>query len=74
VSDAPAPVIVRMQHARALGYCAAGVRTWCAAHGIDYLAFVHDGLPLPAVLAIGDELGRRVAEVAAAERAGQEPA
>ena len=65
------PVIVRMEHARALGYCAGGVRGWCAAHGIDYLAFVREGLPLPQVLAMGDELGRRVAEVAQADAAAQ---
>jgi hypothetical protein len=67
VTDAAAPVIVRMEHARALDYCARGVRGWCAAHGIDYLAFVREGLPLDDVLALGDELGRRVAEVAQAE-------
>lgn len=67
-------VTVRMEHARVLGYCAAGVRTWCAAHGFDYLDFVREGLPLAVVLALGDELGRRVAEVAEAETAARERA
>ncbi len=60
-------VIVKMEHARALDYCARGVRGWCAARGFDYLQFVREGLPLATVLASGDELGRRVAEVAVAE-------
>ncbi len=57
-------VRVRLQHARALGYCARGVRAWCARHGIDYLRLVRDGVSVDEVLATGDELGARVARQA----------
>lgn len=58
-----------MRHARALGYCARGVRAWCARHGIDYQRLLADGVPVDELIATGDELGRRVAEEAMKETA-----
>ena len=62
-------VMIRMCHARALGYCARGVRMWCQRHGVDYMRLLGDGVPADEVLAVGDEFGRRVVELAMQEYA-----
>lgn len=62
-------VMVTIRHARALGYCARGVRAWCARYGIDYRRLLADGVPADELIATGDELGRRVVEQAMQEAA-----
>lgn len=37
-------VIVRMEHARRLSYCASGVRALAARYGFDYLDFLQNGI------------------------------
>lgn len=56
-----------MRHARALGYCARGVRTWCSQHGVDFQRLITDGIPADEIIAIGDELGMRVVRLAMQE-------
>lgn len=59
---------VRIQHARALGFCAAGCRRFFARHGLDWARFVRDGLPAEDLRATGDALASRLVEKAEAER------
>ena len=68
-----APIVVTMQHVRAAAMpgvgvlCASGVRAWFALHGLDYRAFLHDGLPLETLEATGDAFALRACAVARAE-------
>lgn len=38
------------------GYCARGARAWCARHGLDWAAFVRDGLAASVLEATGDAM------------------
>lgn len=62
---------VLFRHMRALGYCARGVRDFYARHGLDYAAMLREGTDAAAILATGDEMARRVVEVAEAEAAAR---
>ena len=68
-----APIVVTMQHVRAAAMpgvgvlCASGVRAWFALHGLDYRAFLHDGLPLETLEATGDAFALRACAIARAE-------
>lgn len=37
-------MIITVDHARKLGFCAKGIRRWCANKGLDYNEFVQNGL------------------------------
>ena len=37
-------MIVTIGHARNLGYCARGMREWFESNGLDYQAFVNEGI------------------------------
>lgn len=50
-----------MQHLRTVpyfgtrgGYCARGTRAWFERHGLDFRAFVREGLPEETLVATGD--------------------
>lgn len=58
---------VTTQHCRQLGYCARGQREWCASQGIDWPAFLREGLPASQVEAMGDALGIAAAKLAREE-------
>lgn len=68
-----APIIVTMQHVRAASLagrgvlCAPSVRAWFARHGIDYRAFLRDGLPVEQAEATGDAFALRAAAIAREE-------
>ena len=64
-------VIVTITHVRAAGLCVHGARTWFARHGLDFRAFLTQGLPASILLATGDAMAARVVEVA---RQGREEA
>lgn len=50
-------MIIRMHHLREVGICSAGARAFFDRHGLDWAAFVRDGV-CPAVLeSTGDALG-----------------
>jgi hypothetical protein len=59
-------VIVTIDHVRAAGLCVHGTRTWFARQGLDFRAFLAQGLPAARLLATGDAMARRVVEVAQA--------
>jgi hypothetical protein len=48
------PVIVRMRHIRKVKMCSAGARAFAERHGLDWNAFVSDGLPEGVLIATGD--------------------
>lgn len=45
-----------------LGYCARGARRWFARMGLDWSAFVRDGLDSEAVVATGDAMALKLVE------------
>jgi len=53
-------VIIRVGDITKAGYCAAGQRRWFEAHGLDFRAFVKDGIDAAILLATGDPMAERV--------------
>lgn len=68
------PLIITLADARAIGghgvHCAPGIRAWFARYGLDYRAFVREGIPAQVLLATGDAFALRVVQIARARRAG----
>lgn len=70
VADAPTTdLIVTVNHLYSVrawngrrGYCARGARAWFARHGLDWTAFVRDGLPASVLEATGDALALTLVE------------
>jgi hypothetical protein len=57
-------VIARLEHARALGYCARGMRRWFEGRDYTWAEFVERGVPADWLRATGDAMAIRVAEEA----------
>ena len=51
------------------GFCAQGGREWFAYYGLDWSAFVRDGIEAEAIEATGDALGLRLVAFAREEAA-----
>jgi len=47
---------------RAAGFCVKGARKWFELHGLDFKAFLREGLPAADLIAAGDALARKVVE------------
>ncbi|MGH8081031.1 MAG: hypothetical protein ACREP7_10675 [Lysobacter sp.] len=69
-------MIVTLDHVRRApgfgvrdGFCAQGGREWFAYYGLDWGAFVRDGIDAEVLEATGDALGARVVAFARAEAA-----
>lgn len=62
-------VMARLEHARALGYCARGMRRWFDGRSHSWAEFVEDGVPAAWLRATGDAMAIRVAELAEKEQA-----
>lgn len=58
---------VRIEHLRALGYCARGSREFCARHGIDWAAMLRQGVSAAELERTGDAMA-----LAAVQRARDE--
>ncbi|QNN97194.1 hypothetical protein P9A51_gp39 [Xanthomonas phage Xp12] len=54
--------VVRMEHMRRLGYCSAGVRSFFQRHGLDYSAFLRDGIDADKLAETGDGMALAVVE------------
>lgn len=54
-----------------LGYCNKGARKWFESVGLDWNAFVKNGLPADVVLAKGDGMSERLVRVMASELEGK---
>lgn len=61
--------LVTMSHIRELGYCASGLRRWCAQHDIDIREF-SSGIPSERLKAMGDGFALKAAELAEREQHG----
>ena len=67
-------LIVTITHVRAAGLCVNGSRVWFARHGLDFRAFLRDGLDADTLLATNDAMAKRVVDCARQrEQAQQEP-
>lgn len=68
-----ARVRVTIDDVRAVGLCVAGSRAWFARHGLDFRAFLQEGLPAADILATGDAMALRAVERARLRTARQMP-
>ena len=59
-------LIVRAEDIRAARLCLQGARPWFRRHGLDWQAFLAEGLPAEVLAATGDALALRV--IAEAEK------
>lgn len=59
-------IIVRAEDIRAARLCFQGARPWFRRHGLDWQAFLAEGLPAEVLAATGDALALRV--IAEAEK------
>ena len=59
-------LIVRAEDIRAARLCFQGARPWFRRHGLDWQAFLSEGLPAEVLAATGDALALRV--IAEAEK------
>ena len=64
-------IIITIAHVRAVGLCVNGSRAWFARHGLDFRAFLREGLDAETLLATGDAMAQRVVNCAL-EREQQE--
>jgi len=62
-------IMARLEHARAIGYCARGMRRWFEGREHTWQEFVSFGVPVEWLRATGDEMAIRVAEEAEREAA-----
>jgi len=53
---------VTIQDVRDAGHCVAGARRWFEAHGMDFRAFIAEGIPEDEFLERGDGLAAGVVE------------
>lgn len=61
-------LIITSRHCRAAGMCLTpGVRDFCQAHGMDYRAFIRDGIDAELLIATGDAMALQVVAIARAE-------
>jgi hypothetical protein len=62
-------MVVTMQHLRTIpyfgrrpGFCLRGARAWFERHGLDFRAFVREGIDAELLLATGDGMARALVE------------
>ncbi|WP_019561446.1 MULTISPECIES: hypothetical protein [Caldimonas] len=65
-------LIITIDHVRAAGLCVHGTRTWFARQGLDFRAFLAQGLPASTLRATGDAMAQRVVSCAEAKARPQE--
>jgi hypothetical protein len=68
------PLIVTIDHVRAAGLCVHGTRTWFARQGLDFRAFLREGINADVLLATGDAMALRVVECARQQATQEEGA
>jgi len=59
-----ADVVVTFEDCRSLRLCARGCRAWFATNGLDWTAFLQNGLPASELRKTGDHLCEQVIEEA----------
>lgn len=65
MSDEP---VITITDVRRAGHCVSGARAWFERHGLDFRAFLRDGIPAADMLATGDGQGIQVVERTRARR------
>lgn len=60
------------RHIRELGYCNRGSREWFARHGLDWAAFLREGIDIETLQRIGDGMALRAIEHARADGNGRQ--
>ena len=68
------PLLITIDHVRASGLCVHGTRTWFARHGLDFRAFLREGIDAQTLLATGDAMALRVVECARQQATQEETA
>lgn len=63
-------LMCHMRHVRAAKLCGKGSRRWCAANGIDWSAFLANGIPAKTLRDTGDPIVARVVREAEKEANG----
>lgn len=63
------PVIVRIEHVRAEFLCVTMTRAWFRDRGLDFAAFLENGMPVDELEAMDDWFAKRVAARARMEAA-----
>lgn len=58
--DVPADIRITITDVSRAGFCARGARRWFETNGIDFRAFVKDGIAAADLIATGDVLAERV--------------
>lgn len=53
-------LVITINDVRLAGHCAQGARAWFDGHGLDFRAFLRDGIPARQVIAMGDGLADQV--------------
>lgn len=64
--------VVRVEHLRSANMCIRGAKQWARYMGIDFDAFVRDGIVASKLEATGDALALRVVKIARDEAAGED--
>jgi hypothetical protein len=67
-------LLITIDHVRTAGLCVHGTRTWFARQGLDFRAFLREGIDAETLLATGDAMARRVVEHARRQSEPQETA
>ncbi len=57
-------MLVTVQHAIACGYCVNGIRTFFKKHGLDFKAFVNEGIDEERLTELNDSMADKVVGVA----------
>lgn len=60
--DIPPDLAITMNDIRRAGHCARGTRAWFDAHGLDFRAFLKNGIAATELAATGDGLAIQVIE------------
>ncbi len=55
-------LLITIDHVRTAGLCVHGTRTWFARQGLDFRAFLREGIAADVLLATGDAMALRVVE------------
>jgi hypothetical protein len=68
--DAPADLRITITDISRAGYCPSGARRWFDSYGLDFRAFLRDGISAGDFLATGDALAERVVQMKLERRRG----
>ena len=55
--------MIFMHDIRAAGHCVRGIREWFEGYGLDFRAFMRDGITEAEFLATGDPIARQIVDL-----------